>query len=315
MSELSTDQKELLAAVSTVASNSGVKAYLVGGIVRDLLLRQDPKDCDLDLMIDQNAIEFAHKIHEVTKGEISSFKKFYTAKIIDSPLFPSIKELDFVTARSESYPKPGSLPKVTLAPVSEDLKRRDFTINAMAVKIEDFLAWHDGKTSIEGLIRLLVDPFDGIADLQGRLIRVIHEKSFLDDPTRMFRAIRYAARIGGSLEQRSETLLREAITQSALSTISPKRKINEIWKIIAEKEPHVALEKLAHYGLLEQVFSLSTDRTQELVNEICSDLPVDIESRNRFFLKTILQDYDKEARLKIFHEFQISKKEALALEK
>ncbi len=141
--------------------------------------------------------------------------------------------VDLATARRESYPRPGALPEVERAPLADDLARRDFTVNAMAL-------------SLQGPARL-IDPHGGLADLEARLLRVLHSGSFSDDPTRALRAARYAARLGLSLEPATAALLAEA----DLDTVSAERVEAELRRQAAEDDPAPGFELMAEWGLIE----------------------------------------------------------------
>jgi tRNA nucleotidyltransferase (CCA-adding enzyme) len=191
-----------------VEAAEGRPLYLVGGAVRDLLLGIERSD--LDLVIEGDGAGLASKLG----GEVIAHERFSTAKLELGGI-----ELDIASARSETYPAPGALPEVELnATITDDLGRRDFTINAMALSLRE-------PTE-------LVDPYGGQADLEAGLLRVLHPRSFVDDPTRALRAARYAARFGFELETGTEALLSEA----KLSTVSADRRRAELERIAAEPE-------------------------------------------------------------------------------
>jgi tRNA nucleotidyltransferase (CCA-adding enzyme) len=200
----------------------GAPAYLVGGAVRDLLLGQPHPD--LDVVIEGQV----RPIAEALGGELTEHERFETATVRLGEL-----RVDLARARSERYPHPGALPTVTPATIDLDLARRDFTINAMAVPLH-------GE-------HIMIDPHHGAADLAAGLLRVLHEGSFRDDPTRALRAARYAARLGFELEPQTERLLREA----DLSTVSEDRVVDELGQVAAESRPSAALELIDAWGLLD----------------------------------------------------------------
>jgi tRNA nucleotidyltransferase (CCA-adding enzyme) len=195
--------------------------YLVGGAVRDLLLGRDR--ADLDVVVEGDATELARKLG----GEAVSHERFATAKVTLGGL-----EFDLASARAESYARPGALPEVRQAALADDLARRDFTINAMAIPL------HREPE--------LIDPHGGREDLERGLIRVLHERSFVDDPTRALRAARYAARFGFPVEPETEALAREA----DLSTVSEDRVEAELLRLSAEPHAGEGFELLAEWGLL-----------------------------------------------------------------
>ncbi|MGZ5340693.1 MAG: hypothetical protein ACXWED_04695 [Solirubrobacterales bacterium] len=202
-------------------ASEGSSAFLVGGVVRDLLLGQ-PRT-DLDLAVEGDVGELARALG----GELREHDRFSTATVRDDEL-----SVDLASSRAETYPHPGALPEVTAAPIAEDLARRDFSINAMAVPLA-------GEPE-------LIDPYGGLEDLRAGQLRVLHHGSFHDDPTRALRAARYAARLGFALEHETGALLH----QTDLSTVSEDRVTAELRRIAAEPSAPIAFELLADWGLL-----------------------------------------------------------------
>jgi tRNA nucleotidyltransferase (CCA-adding enzyme) len=198
-----------------------VSAYLVGGGVRDLLLGRDRADIDVAVEGDVGAVG------QRLGGEVRTHERFATATARLDDL-----EIDLATARAETYPSPGALPEVRPATIEDDLARRDFTVNAMAVPLK-------GDPD-------LTDPHGGLADLERGELRVLHDRSFVDDPTRALRAARYAARYGFKLEPETEALLRSA----DLSTVSEDRVERELLKLAAEPEAGRGFELLDDWGLI-----------------------------------------------------------------
>jgi tRNA nucleotidyltransferase (CCA-adding enzyme) len=203
--------------------------YLVGGAVRDLLRGTEP--VDLDLALEGDVREVAGIVASRLEGEVVDWERFGTAEV-RAPSLPV--SVNFATTRREKYAEPGALPDVEPAGIDEDLSRRDFTVNAMAIKLPD------GE---------LIDPHGGEADLTDGVVRVLHERSFVDDPTRLLRALRYEARIGGRLEPRTEELAREAITAGALDTVSGKRIRDELLDLLREPAAPAALERMRELRL------------------------------------------------------------------
>ena len=193
--------------------------YLVGGAVRDLLLGR--ARADLDLVVEGEAAALASALG----GAAVSHDRFATATVSLDGV-----ELDLASARAETYPRPGALPEVRPSTLADDLARRDFTINAMAIPLH-----RDAE---------LIDPHAGRPDLERGLLRVLHERSFADDPTRAVRAARYAARFGFTVEPETEQLLREA----DLSTVSEDRVEAELIKLSAEPRARAGFELLAGWG-------------------------------------------------------------------
>jgi len=211
-----------------MANSRGEKLYLVGGVVRDLLMEQP--NFDLDLVVEGNAIELAQQL-KLNKGKITTHPRFNTAKLQWND-----RSVDLTTARSETYEKPGALPAVTPSSIDDDLSRRDFTINAMAIRLNP------------GYYGKLVDPHGGRDDLQSKRIRILHEKSFTDDATRIWRALRYEQRLGFHLERRTQTLLQRDIPM--LATISADRIRYEMECIYKEKYPEKVFNRAGELGVL-----------------------------------------------------------------
>ncbi len=200
---------------------AGQRVYLVGGAVRDLLLGHARSD--LDVSVEGEPGDIAARLG----GELVEHERFGTATVRVEGL-----EFDLATARAESYPAPGALPEVRPASIEQDLARRDFTINAMAIPLDD---------------PRLIDPHGGRGDLDRGLLRVLHDGSFRDDPIRALRAARYAARFGFDLEPGTEALLRQA----DLGTVSRDRVDAELTRIAAGPEAAPALELVRDWAILE----------------------------------------------------------------
>jgi tRNA nucleotidyltransferase (CCA-adding enzyme) len=218
------DRVRALAGMATLlpALEGLEPAYLVGGAVRDLL--RGASSVDIDVVVEGDAVSVARTVAERLGGEAVVHERFATATVRAGDL-----TVDLATARRERYPSPGALPEVEPASIEEDLSRRDFTINAMAVALP---------------AGTLVDPHGGRDDLDAGVIRVLHERSFVDDPTRLLRALRYEARLGGRLDTRTEELAREAIAGGALDTVSGKRIRDELLDLLRELEAPAALQRM-----------------------------------------------------------------------
>jgi tRNA nucleotidyltransferase (CCA-adding enzyme) len=212
-----------------------VPAYLVGGVVRDLLLGRGVSD--LDVSIEGNA----EALMDLPGFSLERDALFLTGRLEQGDV-----KIDVAQARAESYPAPGALPEVRPASISEDLARRDFTVNALAFPLSGD--------------RQLVDPHGGLDDLRAGVLRILHEGSFADDPTRALRAARYAARFGFQLEPETERLLREA----DLSTVSEDRIDNELRRIAAEGDPAAPLRLLVEWGVMPSLDPQVPDRVAEV---------------------------------------------------
>jgi tRNA nucleotidyltransferase (CCA-adding enzyme) len=212
-----------------VANSRGEKLYLVGGAVRDLMLGQ--ANLDLDLVVEGSAIELAQQLKDINKSKIITHPRFNTAKLPWRDW-----SIDLATARRETYERPGALPAVTPSSIDDDLSRRDFTINAMAICLNP------------GDYGRLVDPHGGRDDLQNQRIRILHEKSFTDDATRIWRALRYEQRLDSHLEKKTLGLLQRDIAM--LDTISADRTRYEMECILKEKYPEKVFSRAAELGVL-----------------------------------------------------------------
>jgi tRNA nucleotidyltransferase (CCA-adding enzyme) len=250
----------LLRQAGDLAEQQGDSLYIVGGFVRDLqlalMLTDDPsrKDkvsprFDLDLVVEGDAITLAKQLQQQHGGRVRSHSRFGTAKwILQEPLCfnPAPKEdcvplssLDFVTARTEFYRHPSALPEVEKSSVKQDLHRRDFTINTLALNL---------TTDCFGQ---LLDFYGGQSDLEAGLIRVLHSLSFVEDPTRMLRAARLLARLEFQLEERTAELLNDAL--DLLGRVSGERISHELELIFKERRPELALQQLERLGILAAI--------------------------------------------------------------
>jgi tRNA nucleotidyltransferase (CCA-adding enzyme) len=198
----------------------GTPGWVVGGAVRDLALGREI--LDVDVIVDGDPVAVARRL----PGVAVVHERFATVAVRGDGL-----EIDFARARAESYPAPGALPEVRPGSLEEDLARRDFTVNAMAISVGDLPA--------------LTDPHGGLADIGTRTLRVLHDRSLIDDPTRAIRAARYRARLGFELDSATEELVRGA----DLSTVSSERVESELRKLAGEGDPAAALAALVECGL------------------------------------------------------------------
>jgi tRNA nucleotidyltransferase (CCA-adding enzyme) len=205
-------------------------AFLVGGAVRDLLLAG--QTVDLDVAIEGDARAAARELANRLGGEMVEHERFGTATVRAQDL-----AVDLATTRRETYVEPGALPEVEPAALAEDLGRRDFTINAMALG----LSGDD--------LGVLHDPYDGREDLERGVIRVLHGRSFIDDPTRLLRALRYEARFNFRMDEQTERLAREAAAGAGFSTVSGPRVRDELLDLLREPGAPLALERMHELSL------------------------------------------------------------------
>lgn len=240
---------EAEAFISRLAAATDTPLYLIGGTVRDLFL--GVRSADVDFMLEGDATAFVKKLKEgwdsffpglARPGQAVYFKRYLTAKLrFSEPLWAAIDELDFSSARSESYPVPGGVPDIGAGSLQTDLARRDFSINAMAVRL-------NGRER-----GALSDFHAGRADLQAGLIKVLHEQSFIDDPARLIRALRFKTRLSFALEEKTRVLFDQAKESACLQHLPRGRLFDEFRKALLEPEPGAVLEAMSREGLLQQI--------------------------------------------------------------
>jgi tRNA nucleotidyltransferase/poly(A) polymerase len=230
----------VLSAVLETSAQSGVAVYVVGGKVRDTLLARNATfDTDIDMVVEGDASAFAEGVARKLSGTVVARSKFGTAKVkLDEGTIKvdRMTELDFASARKESYAAPGAQPTVQSASLQYDLMRRDFSINAIAVPVSVFVDLLRGSIDVERFRSLVVDPCGGLCDLDRRMLRILHEHSFQDDPTRLLRGLRYRARLDGDFELGTQRCFDEAIASDALRTVSPQRIFAELTRWVFEPQ-------------------------------------------------------------------------------
>jgi tRNA nucleotidyltransferase (CCA-adding enzyme) len=236
----------LLRTIGEVAEKTGYTAYAVGGFVRDLLLRI--KNLDLDIVVEGDGIKFAKKLAEHFGGAVRTHEKFSTAVV----LMPDGFNIDVATARLEYYEYPAAMPTVELSSLKLDLYRRDFTINAMAINLnpEKF--------------GTLIDFFNCQTDIKERRIRILHNLSFVEDPTRIFRAIRFEHRMGFTIGKHTEKLLKNAVKMNLFNRFFGIRCFTELKLIFSEENPVPAIWRMAEFDLLKFILpGLKLDKRME----------------------------------------------------
>jgi tRNA nucleotidyltransferase (CCA-adding enzyme) len=223
---------KLLDPLIRKAGQSGMPIYLVGGCVRDILLGKE--SLDIDVVVEGSALSFAKSAARVYKAKLVSHEAFLTHTLV----FPDGRHLDIATARTETYVAPAALPVVEPASLQEDLYRRDFSINAIAVSLNELDYGH------------VWDAFGGVEDLKAGKVRVLHSESFRDDPTRVFRAARFAGRFKSTLDWRTREWLVDSIAKQEPAQLSAARLREELIPILNEKDPRPALSLLSDWGAL-----------------------------------------------------------------
>ncbi len=237
---------ETLKEMGEVAAQLGFNIYVVGGFVRDLLLRKP--NLDIDLVVEGDGPEFVRAYKKVRDVKVRIHEKFATAVVI----FPDGLKIDVATARLEYYQAPGALPIVEVSSLKLDLYRRDFTINTLAIKLNPK---HFGQ---------LIDYFGAQRDIKDRVIRVLHNLSFVEDPTRIFRAVRFSERFNFRIGKVTHNLIKNAVKIRVVERLSGKRILNELKLIFLEPEPENILRRLEDYRVIEQIHpSIRFDSSQE----------------------------------------------------
>lgn len=226
---------DVLKSIGVVASDLGSKAYIVGGFVRDLFLYRPNED--LDIVIEGDGITFAKTFRKMVDARIHTYEKFGTAVII----FPDGFKIDVASARMEYYKFPAALPTVEMSSIKLDLYRRDFTINTLAIQLNP------------GKFGTVIDFFTAQNDIKAKSIRVLHNLSFVEDPTRVFRAIRFEQRFGFTIGKLTSGLIENAVKMDFFKRLSGRRVFSELRQLLQEESPIPALVRLDEYDLLKVI--------------------------------------------------------------
>jgi tRNA nucleotidyltransferase (CCA-adding enzyme) len=242
------DFQKFLNPIISKAQKTQVPIYLVGGCVRDLLLGHDP--LDVDIVVEEVAGPLAKGVAPLYKAKLITHPQFLTFTL----QLPKGRHLDIATARRETYPEPAALPVVEAATLQEDLYRRDFSVNSIAISLNENDFGH------------VWDPFGGVSDLGQEKIRVLHSESFKDDPTRIFRAARFAGRFGYALDWRTREWMNESISQQFPAKLSGARLREELIPLLMEKDPRPAFRLLAQWGALSYLIpNLKWEKSHDLL--------------------------------------------------
>jgi len=225
----------LLQEIGRAGDQASQSVYVVGGFVRDFLLGRE--NLDLDIVVEGDAISFARHLAEAWGGTFQAHHQFGTGTLTRPDGF----KIDFVSARRETYERPGALPFIESGTIEDDLRRRDFSMNALAIQLNPDAFGN------------LVDCTDGLRDLRAGHIRALDDLSFMDDPTRIFRAIRYEGRYGFQIVESDQMLIREAIHQNALDLISGERIRNEIDRILSEAATPKMIRRMLEFDLFRAI--------------------------------------------------------------
>ncbi|MFH1824056.1 MAG: CBS domain-containing protein [Candidatus Firestonebacteria bacterium] len=250
----------LLIEICKVAEKNNVKAYVVGGFVRDLLLNIE--NFDVDIAIEGNGIGFANLLAKRFKASVKKYKKFGTAVVHFKEGF----KIDIATSRVEFYEYPASAPQVEFSLIKYDLFRRDFTVNTMAIKLnlKDF--------------GTLIDFFGGQRDLQNKLIRSLHNMSFIEDPTRIFRAIRFEQRYGFKIENSTQNYLKNALELEMFDKLATRKIKDEMVLILGEDLPLKAINRMKELNVLKYIHPnlKISNETKHLFKEVTNSFVVEV---------------------------------------
>lgn len=290
---------EKLQEIGTMAEKMNMKAYLVGGTVRDMLLGYPLTD--IDVVIEGNALIVGKEISKKREAKFKTHQKFLTGVL----QFPDGIKIDLATARKERYGAPAALPDVEASLIIQDLSRRDFTINTLIVSL---------NPSTFGKI---YDHFGGLLDLKSKTIKVLHTLSFMEDPTRALRALRLCEKLKFKLSSVTEKLIRTAINQGAFENLSGARLWEEFSYILELPEPYSAMEKLENMGLLKVIspsikLNRKTEALFESIKEIKSWAKIEKLNQKYFnilYLGALSINLKEEEILKLSYRLNLNDKE------
>lgn len=247
LDKLPNPQRRAIDVVREVASEKDTHPYLVGGPVRDLLLSRAV--ADIDLTLEEGSSTLARALAKRLSGRVRSFPQFLTYKVTAED-FP---EIDIATARKERYRRPGALPTVSPGRLNDDLMRRDFSMNAIALDL--------GSEKLH-------DPSGGARDIESRVVRVLHDNSFVDDPTRIFRALRFATRLRFTIDPHTRALLETAIQAGALDMVSRERSWRELFLAFDEADAPAVIATLSEAGALSSLFATAGPNLRARLNQV-----------------------------------------------
>jgi tRNA nucleotidyltransferase (CCA-adding enzyme) len=291
--------ENILLIISNLANKLKYKVYLVGGIVRDLLLNK--QNLDIDIVVEGNGMNFSNKLAEIISAKLWTHKKFKTSVIV----LKNKTHIDVATARTEYYNKPAALPDVEEANIKQDLYRRDFTINSMAISLNRL---NYGE---------LIDYFGGRKDLKRKRIKIMHKLSIVEDPTRIFRAVRFEQRFSFKIDSQAETLIKNAIDMEIISKLTGVRIRDELIAILEEDNPWKPLKRLYEYGALQKI-DIHTEINAKFENKIKKVLDGYFELENfygenikrwRLIFSILLSGFYEEQLIKWCRDMKVKKKD------
>ena len=327
LAQLPPPLREIATAAGDIAAERGERAYMVGGVVRDLALGRASHD--LDIVVVGDGLALAQALSRSRGGTLTRFHTFGSARVelpelVDlewagphsEPRGPHCPEglrrglsipephVDIATARREVYARPGQLPQVEAGSLEEDLERRDFTINAIALELA-------GAGASESR---LVDPLGGIDDLRRGLVRIMHSRSFADDPTRLLRALRFALRFGYKIEEQTAAAIEEAAHGDYLATLSGQRLRRELLKLLTEAPVDGALALQDHKLLGALHPSLTADRALlENLAAAAEATGINVRERGPLVLAALAAGLEQQERWRLARHLRFERRERRAL--
>jgi len=297
---LGIEKYKLLEEISKIATEENISTYIVGGPVRDLLLGIN-KNIDLDIVVDSTnskhtGITFSEIVAKKFGGEVKKFDAFITAKVT----LPEGITIDFTTARKELYNRPAALPVVSPADIYEDLRRRDFTINAIAIQLSPIVSF--GK---------IIDIVGGRRDLEDKILRVLHPYSFWEDPTRMFRLIRFCGRLNFKISPETERYFISGIKIGLPKFLSRDRLREQIILLFSENDTLPCVKLLYSSGLHNFVFpkTILNDECLSVIENV-NKTPCSVEEKVTLHFAAILNMHESmENVLYVLEKLNFPKKE------
>lgn len=252
---LPVDVMKILRDAGLLADKMGYQVFAVGGFVRDLIMKEH--NLDLDLSVEGDGLEYANALAKLLGGHVRRHHKFKTAIVFYTDSKGEEAHIDVATARMEYYERPAALPSVELASIHMDLFRRDFTINAMAIQLN------------EKSFGVVIDPFGGQKDIKQQNISILHSLSLVEDPTRILRAVRFEQRYGFKINGQTERLIRNSIRLDMISRLSGPRLFNEMMHVFDEQKANECLERLNSWGIWKSIhpqFALTPTKREIMHN-------------------------------------------------
>jgi tRNA nucleotidyltransferase/poly(A) polymerase len=277
-------------AAIRVAEARGERVVIVGGFVRDLLMRRTVGDYDLDLVVEGDGLAFSLGLQKELGGERREHVSFLTSKLFspfrsESGAAPHLSEVDVATARSEEYARPGALPVVKPTTIESDLWRRDFSSNALALPLSAYRDLLAGSLSTADLAQRVIDPCAGLADIKAATLRILHPQSFIDDPTRLFRAVRYVVRLSFNFDRATLAGFYEAVRGGALATLSPRRVWNEVLTALGEDSPAEVIQEFVERGLFSHLPIVDDESGEDVVDALRAIVPHRISVTEQEFIE------------------------------